>query len=181
MGLQTIASRYARALADVTIERKESNQVLGELERFSATLNANPDVVEFFESPVVPVERKREVLLALVKDAALTPTTRNFLQLLLENYRLHRLEAMLRGFERELDRRSGIVSAEVTTARPIDKSEQDHLRDRLRAATGQDVRLKFGVDPAVIGGLVTKIGSTVYDGSIRSQLLQIKQQLARAK
>ncbi len=181
MGLQTIASRYARALADVTIERNESHRVLTELERFSATLRENPDLVEFFESPVVQVERKRDVLAAVLKGSDLLATTMNFLQLLLENYRLHRLEVMLHSFERELDARAGILSAEVTTARTMGGPEQERLREKLRTATGQEVRLKFATDPEVIGGVVTRIGSTVYDGSIRSQLAQLKQQLARAK
>ena len=181
MSLHTIANRYARALADITLERNESKRVLGELERFQATLNENPDLVDFIESPIVTIDRKREILREILKDLDFLATTKNFLNLLLENYRLHRLELMLRSYERELDRRAGILSAEVTTARPIADSEQERLRERLRAATGQDVRLKFATDPDVIGGVVTRIGSTVYDGSIKTQLAQIKQQLARAK
>lgn len=163
------------------MERSESQQVLTELERFSATLSANPDLVELIESPVIAIDRKREILGAVLKESSFAATTQNFLNLLLENYRLHRLDAMLRSFERELDARAGILSAEVTTARAMESAEQDRLRERLRAATGQEVRLKFATDPDVIGGVVTRIGSTVYDGSIRTQLAQIKQQLARAK
>ena len=135
MGLHTIANRYARALADITIERNESKRVLAELERIQATLVENPDLVEFIESPIVTIDRKREVIRAILKDSDLLATTNNFLNLLLENYRLHRLELMLRSFERELDARAGILSAEVTTARPIADSEQEQLRERLRTAT----------------------------------------------
>jgi F-type H+-transporting ATPase subunit delta len=181
MGLHTIANRYARALADVTIERAESRQVLEELENFQKTLHENQDLVDFIESPVVTIDRKRDILQQLLKDRELLSTTTNFLNLLLENYRLHKLDLMLKSFERELDTRAGIVSAEVTTARPISDAEQNSLRESLRAATGQEVRLRFATDPDVIGGVVTRIGSTVYDGSIRTQLAQIKQQLARAK
>lgn len=181
MGLHTIANRYARALADVTIERDESRRVLAELESFQKTFSENQDLVDFIESPVVTIDRKREVLEQLLKERELLGTTSNFLNLLLENYRLHRLDLMLKSFERELDARAGIVSAEVTTARPISVAEQNTLSERLRVATGQEVRLKFATDPDVIGGVVTRIGSTIYDGSIRTQLTQIKQQLARAK
>jgi F-type H+-transporting ATPase subunit delta len=181
MGLHTIANRYARALADITIERDESRRVLSELESFQKLLIENRDLVDFIESPVVTIDRKREILQQILMERDLLGTTANFLNLLLENYRLHRLDLMLGSFERELDARAGIVSAEVTTARPISDTEQNSLRERLRAATGQEVRLKFATDPEVIGGVVTRIGSTVYDGSIRTQLAQIKQQLASAK
>ena len=181
MGLHTIANRYARALADITIERDESRRVLSELESLQKTLSENQDLVDFIESPVVTIDRKREVVQQLLREKDLSGTTTNFLNLLLENYRLHRLELMLKSFERELDHRAGIVSAEVTTARPISEAEQNGLRERLRTAPGQEVRLRFATDPDVIGGVVTRIGSTVYDGSIRTQLAQIKEQLARAK
>ncbi len=181
MGLQTIANRYARALADVTIERKESDQVLDELYRFSALLESNPETAAFFGSPVISVDQKREVLRRILADFKPRPTTSNFVQLLLENYRLHRLGVVLRSLEHELDRRAGIVSASVTTARPIDAEEQDRLRDRLRRATGREVRLTFDTDESVIGGVITRIGSTVFDGSIRNQLALVKEQLARSK
>ena len=181
MGLQAIANRYARALADVMIERKETDQVLDELYRFSALLAANPDVTAFFGSPVITVDQKRQVLGRILTDFKPRQTTSNFVQLLLENYRLHRLDFVLRSLERELDRRAGIVSANVTTARPIDAEEQNRLRDRLRQATGREVRLSFDTDASVIGGVITKIGSTVFDGSIRNQLTLVKEQLTRSK
>ena len=181
MSLHTIANRYARALADVIIERGEANEVYGELDRFVEVLKANDQLLELFESPVVPLEKKREVLGELLKDFVKRETTSNFLRLLLENNRLHRLEVLLRSLERELDARSGVVSAEVTTARAITDQERDLLRERLHKAMGREVRLKFRTDPAVIGGVVTRIGSTVYDGSIRNQLAQIRQQLAQVK
>src|SRR4029079_18726345 len=123
MSLHTIANRYARALADVIIERGEANEVYAELDRFVEVLNANDQLLELFESPVVPLEKKREVLGELLKDFVKRETTSNFLRLLLENNRLHRLEVLLRSLERELDARSGVVSAEVTTARAITDQE----------------------------------------------------------
>lgn len=181
MNLQTISRRYARALADITIKGGESREVFAELGRFSAVLYANPELVGFLVSPVIPLERKREIVRSLLSELALRPTSSNFLRLLLENYRLHRLDIILVGLERELDLRAGILSAHVTTARMISDSERSRLREQLHAAMGQAVRLKFEIDASVIGGVVTRIGSTVYDGSIRGQLEQLKQRLARAK
>ena len=87
---------------------------------------------------------------------------------------------MLRALSRELDVRTNIVSAEVTTAREISEQEKTMLRDKLRAATGKDVRLQFRTDTNIIGGVVTRIGSLVYDGSIKNQLAQMKQRLMSA-
>ena len=86
-----------------------------------------------------------------------------------------------RFFTQELDRRSGIVSAQVTTARPVPEPSQDALRARLAALTGSEVRLQFAVDEELIGGIVTRIGSTVYDGSVRSQLQKKKKKISGEK
>lgn len=177
MSQTTIANRYARALADVVTERGETNEVVAELGQFEQLLQQHQQLREVFASPVLPVERKRAVLQDLLARLGLRPTTSNFLQLLLNNARLHNIDQMLRALSRELDTRTNIVSAEITTARDISEQEQRQLRDRLRAATGKDVRLQFRTDPNIIGGVVTRIGSLVYDGSIKNQLAQMKQRL----
>jgi F-type H+-transporting ATPase subunit delta len=87
---------------------------------------------------------------------------------------------MLRALARELDARTNIVSAEITTAREISEQEKAALQGRLKAVTGKDVRLQYRTDPAIIGGVVTRIGSLVYDGSIKNQLAQMKQRLMNA-
>ncbi len=180
MSVTTIANRYARALADVIIERRETNEVTVELDGFARMMAGHAQLREVFASPVLAVERKRAVLDDLLSRMSLRRTTANFLQLLLNNSRLHDLDQMLRALARELDARTNIVSAEVTTAREIGEQEQSMLRDRLKAATGKEVRLQFRTDPAIIGGVVTRIGSTVYDGSIKNQLAQMKQRLVSA-
>jgi F-type H+-transporting ATPase subunit delta len=177
MSLTTIANRYARALADVVGERRETNEVVAELNRFAQMMAGHEQLREVFASPVLAGERKRAVLNELLSRLSLRRTTANFLQLLLANSRLHNLDQMLRALARELDARTNIVSAEVTTAREISEQEQARLRDRLKAATGKDVRLQFRTDPAIIGGVVARIGSLVYDGSIKNQLAQMKQRL----
>ena len=83
-----------------------------------------------------------------------------------------------RQFAQELDRRTGVVTAEVTTARPVPEAEREALRARLGQLTGRSVRLQFAMDEDLIGGVVTRIGSTVYDGSVRTQLEQLKQRIA---
>lgn len=180
MSVTTISNRYARALADVVTERRETNEVVAELSQFEKMLASHGQLRDVFASPVLAVERKRAVLNDLLTRLQFRPTSNNFLQLLLANGRLHNLDQMLRALSRELDVRTNIVSAEITTARAISEQEKTMLRDKLKAATGKDVRLQFRTDTAIIGGVVTRIGSTVYDGSIKSQLAQMKQKLMNA-
>jgi F-type H+-transporting ATPase subunit delta len=177
MIVTTIANRYARALADVIIERRETNEVTAELNKFAQMMAGYPQLRDVFASPVLAAERKRAVLNELLARMNPRQTTANFLQLLLSNSRLHDLDQMLRALSNELDARTNIVSAEITTAREISEQEQAMLRDKLKTATGKEVRLQFRADPAIIGGVVTRIGSLVYDGSIKSQLAQMKQRL----
>jgi F-type H+-transporting ATPase subunit delta len=173
----TIANRYARALADVIVERRETAEVVKELIDFERMMSEHPQLRDVFASPVIGAEPKRAVLGELLTRIDLRQATANFLRLLLNNSRLHDLDQMLNALSRELDTRLNIVSAEVTTAREIGQQEKAALQSQLKAATGKDVRLQFRTDPAIIGGVVTRIGSLVYDGSIKNQLAQMKRRL----
>lgn len=177
MSLQAVARRYAVALADVVESRSESKEVREELSAWDEMTRANPQLLEVFRNPTIPYEQKRGVLNELIRRARLRPTTANFLQVLLQNQRLADLSEVNRQFAHELDRRAGVVTAHVTSARPIPTDAQEALRARLAKLTGSSVRLQFEVDESLIGGVVTRIGSTLYDGSVRGQLQQIKQKM----
>ncbi len=177
MNITTISNRYARALADIVTERGETSEVTSDLNSFAQIMAQHAQLRDVFASPVIPAKRKRGVLNDLLSRLKLRPTANNFLQLLLSNSRLPELDQMLRALSRELDARANIVSAEITTAREINEQEKSTLRDKLKVATGKDVRLQFRTDPNIIGGVVTRIGSLVYDGSIKNQLAQMKQRL----
>jgi F-type H+-transporting ATPase subunit delta len=174
-----ISNRYARALADVIIARGETNAVSDELHQYAAMIAGHNELREMFANPVIPMDRKQAVLNALVERKPLRETSINFLRLLLANQRLHQLDRVLKSLERELNSRAGILAADVTTARPVSDMQRDQLQNRLAGMTGQEVRLKFDVDPEIIGGVVTRLGSVVYDGSIKSQLERMKEELAR--
>jgi F-type H+-transporting ATPase subunit delta len=175
--VQAVARRYAVALADVVISRGEAQEVRDELSAWEAMTQANPQLLEVFRHPTISYEQKRGVLNELIKRARVRPTTANFLQVLLLNHRLADLGEVNRQFAQELDRRAGMVTAEVTTARAVPPEAQEALRAKLAQLTGSRVRLQFAVDDALIGGVVTRIGSTLYDGSVRGQLQQIKQRM----
>jgi F-type H+-transporting ATPase subunit delta len=181
MNITTIANRYARALADVSAERGVVDQVLADLTKFDGLLGSHAELRQVLATPTISLERKRGVLDALLARLTFQPTTVNFLQLLLANGRLHQLDQMLRALSRELDARAGIVAAEITTARELNGDQRDALERQLSTATGGRVRLQFRTDPALLGGLVARIGSTVYDGSIRNQLTQLRQQMLNVR
>ena len=177
MSLQAVARRYAVALADVVTSRGESQDIREELSAWESLMQANPQLAEVFRHPTIPYEQKRGVLNELIKRSRVRPATANFLQVLLQNHRLADLSEINRQFVQELDRRAGVVNARVTTARPVSPEAQEVLRVRLAELTGSKVRLEFGVDSDLIGGVVTRIGSTLYDGSVRGQLQQIRRRM----
>lgn len=172
-----VARRYAVALADVVAARGEAREIREELAAWEEMARANPQLQEVFRNPTIPYDQKRRVVSMLIERTRVRPTTANLLLVLLQNHRLADLSEINKAFLQELDRRSGIVSAQVTTARPVPPQIQEALRARLGALTKSNVRLQFAVDDELIGGVVTRIGSTVYDGSVRNQLQQIKQRM----
>ncbi|HEX8131118.1 MAG TPA: ATP synthase F1 subunit delta [Pyrinomonadaceae bacterium] len=176
--MQTMARRYAAALADVVIAQGEAREVQEELNAWAQMLEDNSALLEVFRNPTIPYEQKRNVLNTLITRMRVRPTTANFLQVLLQNHRLSELKEINQRFALQLDERSGVVSAQVTTARAVPEATKETLRAQLGTLTGKKVRLQFAVDEELIGGIVTRIGSTVYDGSVRTQLQQIKQKMA---
>ncbi len=164
MSLQTIARRYAVALADVVIEQGEALEVQDELSRWSDMISSNQLLKEVFSNPTVPYEQKQKLIKELIARTRIKQTTANFLQVLLRNQRLGEIAEVNRWFGHVLDERAGVVAAEITTARPVPQASMDALRDKLASVSGKKVRLKFDTDEDLIGGVVARIGSTVYDG-----------------
>jgi F-type H+-transporting ATPase subunit delta len=178
MSVQTVARRYASALADVVLDRGEAKEVQKELQDWSELLRANTNLQEVFRNPTIALDQKRGLLNKLIERARPRQTTTNFLKVLLQNQRLTELPDINRKLAEILDQRSGMVAASVTTARPVPVSSQESLKETLSALTRKKVRVDFEQDPELIGGVVTRIGSTVYDGSVRNQLQQIKEKMA---
>lgn len=177
MSLRTIARRYASALADVAIALGEEREIQEELKTWESMIAGSNELRQVVDSPTVTLDEKRRILNRLIERVRPRPVTVNFIQVLLQNHRLGQLAAINQRFAQVLDERSGIVAASVTTARPMDGISQDTLRANLAALTGKKVRLSFETDEELIGGLVTRIGSTIYDGSVRNQLQQAKERL----
>ena len=178
MSVQAVARRYAAALADVVLERGEAREVQEELGAWEKMIQSNAGLQEVFRNPTVALDQKRAVLNKLIERARPRQTTINFLKVLLQNQRLTDLEDINRKFVEVLDERAGMIAATVTTARSVARSSQQDLHEKLTSLTSKKVRVDFVTDPDLIGGLVTRIGSTVYDGSVRNQLQQIKARMA---
>jgi F-type H+-transporting ATPase subunit delta len=163
MSVIAIARRYAEALADVAISRNQVEQMDGEVRTFAEMIRASRELHDLFASPIVSQADKARVLDALIARTRPGPMTANLLRTMLSHYRLHHLDVVYEQFRREINERKG--------------TEQEKLSRELTALTGKHVQFEFKSDPALIGGVVTRIGSVVYDGSIRTQLQEIKHRL----
>ncbi len=177
MSLIAVARRYAAPLADVAIAHNKADELDSELGVFAEIIGTNRELSDVFASPVIPQPSKREVLDAIIKRAGPGELTANLLRTLLRNYRLQYVGAVHEEFRREMNLRKGIVVARVATAAPVGASEQESLSRTLHQMTGKQVQLEFKTDPSLIGGVVTRVGSMVYDGSVRTQLQEIEQRL----
>ena len=177
MSATTIARRYAEAMADVAIAYKAVDQIDGELHLFADMVRQSDELAGVFASPVLSQPDKGNVLEALIARSKPGAYTANLLRTMLANQRLPLIVEVYEQYRRIINERRGIVVAEVTTAQPLAAPEQAQLSQRLQAITGKQVEFKFKTDAALIGGVVTRIGSVVYDGSVRTQLREIHKQL----
>ena len=178
MSSQTIARRYATALADVISEQREEAEVREELGQWEKMCASNQSLLEIFSNPTVGYEQKQKVLSELISRTRVRPTTANFLRVLLRNQRMADLPQVTAKLSQILDERSGVISAEVTSAQPLPAATTSALVSRLGEITGKKVNLNFATDATLLGGIVTRIGSTVYDGSVRNQLERLGEELA---
>jgi F-type H+-transporting ATPase subunit delta len=178
LSLQTVARRYASALADVVIERREEREVQQEIKSWASMIQGNPQLKEVFANPTVVYDHKQNLLEELISRTRVRPTTASFLRVLLRNQRLAQLPEVAERFGQILDERGGVVAAQITTARPIPEELKKSLHDALASATGRTVRLTFDTDETIIGGMVARIGSTVFDGSVENHLERLAAGLA---
>jgi F-type H+-transporting ATPase subunit delta len=139
---------------------------------------SSPLLQELLTNPTIAFEQKQSALKELIAQTRVRPTTANVLQVLLKNHRLSELATINEKFAQVLDDRAGVVSALVSSARPLADDSKALIEKNLRDITRKDVRVDFVVDKELIGGIVTRIGSTVYDGSIKNQLEELGKSIA---
>jgi F-type H+-transporting ATPase subunit delta len=179
--MASVISSYARAFADAVIDLKlDPNQVRGEMRGMLEMLEQSRDLERVWENPAIPHDQKLKLLDAVAQRAGLTKAVRNFLAVIIDHRRIRMLPAIAKQFEAELNDRLGFIDAAITSARELSVQERQGLELQVARMTGRTVRAQYSTDPAVLGGAVVQIGSTVYDGSVRGQLHRIREQLTEA-
>ena len=178
MTSRTAAARYARALLDVaTKESADLDSVARELDEFLAFLAQQPALQGLMLNPAVPAPRKRAAMEEITKVAGLSPIVSKLLVLLADRDRLSLLKDVSATYRDFLAERQNVVHAEVTSAEPLSKDRVQAIEQRLATVTGKRVSMTTKVDKDILGGVVARVGSTIYDASIATQLKKIRERL----
>lgn len=172
-----IAERYARALLDIGLERKNYEQLGRELGRVAELFRRSGELRELFRNPKFDAEVRKRVLADLAQRVMVSPVMRNFLFLLVDRNRIRFLEEIDAAFHRLADEHAGRVRARVTVAAKMGPVEAARLRTILQRVTGKEVVLEEHEDPSILGGVITRIGDRVFDGSVRTQLESLRGRL----
>jgi len=172
--LKALAERYAGALVEVALENKQAEQVKRELAEFAALVRESPELHALLANPSIPRASKHAVIESLVGRMGASRTLRNYLFVIVDQRRAGMLPEIEQAFSALLDARQGITQAAVTSAADLTAKERAELDAALAKLTGQKVQAQFNTDAALIGGAVVRIGSTIYDGSLRAQLDRLR-------
>ncbi len=178
--VSTPARIYATALLDAALKQKNFSAVLWELETFVTQMKQVPLAGEVFSNPAIPPEKKEKILESLGSKLQFQPLTLNFIMALVRRQRTLLLTQIILSAQQQFLDRQGIVVVEVTTPKKLDEVQSKNLNAHLEAFTGKKIQMENKVDPALIGGAITQIGTTVYDGSIQASLEQIKNKIVES-
>ncbi len=173
----SLARRYAKALLEIGIAQQTYDALGKELDRAADTLKSSPELRNALENPVFPIAKRKLVLDELARRLALSKTVRNFVMLLLDKGRIAWLPDIARAHRALVDEHAGRVRATITSARPLDPVLETRLKSALEKQSGKTVILEKKEDPSIVGGLITQLGDLVYDGSVRTQLELMREQL----
>lgn len=176
--MAVFAARYARAFSDVVLDAKlDAPEVEQQLNDFAATLAGSKDLRELLLNPSLPALQRVAILDTIISRVGCGPQVRNFLAVLIRHERLGALAEVLEEYRQEMNRRLSISDAEVVTARPLEEQERRELAGKIAALAGKRVNATFRQDKSVLGGAIVRIGSTIYDGSVRGRLERLKERL----
>ncbi len=175
-----VGERYAQALFDLALETGRLDAVRADVKSLKAAWTESADLRRLIASPVMKSEDQVKGLVAIAAQAGFEQTTRNFLGLLAQNGRARDLPGVLTGFEVLYARHAGIVAAEVVSAQALDEVQITHIRNALREQLGRAPELTVRVDPSILGGLKVKVGSKLFDASLKTKLDSMKYALKRA-
>ena len=180
MSNRASASRYAKALLEVAIKEVDPVKAETDLAAFAELFEKNADLRKAFENPAVPVQAKRAVVEQLVAKLKPLRPVGKLLMLLADRDRLELLPDLLAAYRERLLDYQNVVRAEVVTATPLADAQAKQLQDKLARMTGRTVTMTTKIDPGIIGGLVARVGSTVYDSSLATQLQRMREKLVES-
>jgi F-type H+-transporting ATPase subunit delta len=175
--LSAIAQRYAAALADVAVEHKDADKIRKELADFVQAFAASADLRNLLSNPVVGAFAKKSVAGKIADKIDTHTEVRNFIFLLIDHRRTGIVAEIQQAFELEMNRRAGIVEALIVSAHELSAPEKSQLTQALERTTGKKVQAQYQLNPQLIGGAAVRIGSTIYDGSVREQLNRLRAEL----
>jgi len=179
--MAAVLGRYARAYADVVVQHKHHiEKAVAELEQMAALMSSSKELRNVLENPAVSREQKLKLLDAIIARMDAGKLLRNFLAVLIDHRRIANIGDLVEQFKQELDRRLGIADAKVSSVRALTEAEKKSLEKELAEITGKTVRATYSEDAGLLGGVVVRMGSTIYDGSVLGRLQRMRQELANA-
>ncbi|MBY0399624.1 F0F1 ATP synthase subunit delta [Myxococcota bacterium] len=172
------AQRYAKALFGLAQDERRHREVRAELDRLKGIFGGSREVAAALLTPMHPAAERKAALRALAAREHVSPLVQNFLGFLVDQRRLIQFDAIVEAYNAFADQAEGMLTAEVKVASPLDDRRKDRLRRALSERTGREVKLEIEVDPSLIGGAIAKVGDLVFDGSLRTQLSQLRANLS---
>ena len=177
--MAAVLGRYARAYADVAIKNKlNPEKTVAEFEQMAQTIHGSRELRNVLQSPAVNREQKLNLLDSIIKHIGASTMLRNFLAVLIDHRRIGNISELLEQFKQELDRRRGIADAKVSSVRELTSMEKQSLEKQLGEITGKTVRATYSEDASLLGGVLVRVGSTIYDGSVHGRLQRMRTEIA---
>jgi len=177
--MASVISTYARAFADVVFDQRiDAGKALTEVQAIAQLVAASKPLREVWEAPAIAAEQKRGVLDAIVAHEKISRPVRNFVAVLIDHRRIKFLQPIVQQLERELNQRMGFTEAQIISARELSETERRSLETQVEKVTSRKVRARYAQDRSLLGGAVVRVGSTIYDGSVRGRLERIRQAIS---
>jgi F-type H+-transporting ATPase subunit delta len=177
--MASVASTYARAFADVVLSAHlDASRAVGGLREIARLLGENALLKRVWENPAVPADQKRNLLDAVVQREGIDKPVRNLIAVLIDHRRMPFLPRIIEQLEKELDARLGFAEAQISSVRELADAEKRALEAQFAKTTGKKVRAQYALDSSLLGGAVVRVGSTIYDGSVKGQLEKIREAIS---
>jgi len=177
--MASVASTYARAFADVVLNRHlDADRSIAELRTIASLLAESSELRRVWDNPAIPADQKRRVLDVIAKRDEVSTQVRNLVAVLIDHRRMHFLDPIILQLAKELDARLGFAEAEITSTRELGDAEKREFEVQVGKLTGKKVRAQYEQDASLLGGAVVRVGSTIYDGSVKGRLERIREEIS---